>query len=700
MLTLSNISKIYKNKHRLVHALDDINLSFPNKGLVFILGESGAGKSTLLNLISLQEKQTKGKIYIEGKDTTSLKKNKLGILRSSYFGIIFQDLNLINDFNVFQNIAIAKQIRHEEVNKEEIVQLFNKLQLDESLLYEKVGNLSGGQRQRIAIIRALIKDPKVIICDEPTGSLDSKNATSIFEILKEISKEKLVIVVSHNELLANKYADRIIKLELGHIVDDIDKNNSSLSKIDESDITNIDIDKLKTTHLNFKTTIKLAFNSFKKNIVRLIFAMFTTFISLAVFLCAFTLSTINESDVETSIYKYFDLRYDTMHISTDSDTSLIKEFYPFTSDEVNIIEENYNNEDLIFRYKSLSSIRLIYQNSEDLPYISLPINQITYLTPDQLDTLGFTLNGAYPKDSLDENIVEISISKTIFNLLENVYDMEFDDDFINDLIGKEVRLNFLNQFDSLSEKTYKIVSIIDTNFNNSFIDPNDKNFKNEINDNFNFSLDNCVFVSESFSESIKQLSTEVELISILVNNYHPTEILESVKEVINLRNANSDIENVIYNPYIYSPLSNTINHMNNLLMPSNALTSMLYIFSGALFIAVLITYSTFIIANIESRSSDIRILRSLGCNELSLYNIFALEGFFIVLILTIIAIIPYFIGLKSFVEYVLVGFPILDVFYSNSYIPIISTLAVFVVLTLIITAVMFIIKCSKKTIKD
>ena len=700
MLTLSNISKIYKNKHRLVHALDDINLSFPNKGLVFILGESGAGKSTLLNLISLQEKQTKGKIYIEGKDTTSLKKNKLGILRSSYFGIIFQDLNLINDFNVFQNIAIAKQIKHEEVNKEEIVQLFNKLQLDESLLYEKVDNLSGGQRQRIAIIRALIKDPKVIICDEPTGSLDSKNATSIFEILKEISKEKLVIVVSHNELLANKYADRIIKLELGHIVDDIDKNNSSLSKIDESDITNIDIDKLKTTHLNFKTTIKLAFNSFKKNIVRLIFAMFTTFISLAVFLCAFTLSTINESDVETSIYKYFDLRYDTMHISTDSDTSLIKEFYPFTSDEVNIIEENYNNEDLIFRYKSLSSIRLIYQNSEDLPYISLPINQITYLTPDQLDTLGFTLNGAYPKDSLDENIVEISISKTIFNLLENVYDMEFDDDFINDLIGKEVRLNFLNQFDSLSEKTYKIVSIIDTNFNNSFIDPNDKNFKNEINDNFNFSLDNCVFVSESFSESIKQLSTEVELISILVNNYHPTEILESVKEVINLRNANSDIENVIYNPYIYSPLSNTINHMNNLLMPSNALTSMLYIFSGALFIAVLITYSTFIIANIESRSSDIRILRSLGCNELSLYNIFALEGFFIVLILTIIAIIPYFIGLKSFVEYVLVGFPILDVFYSNSYIPIISTLAVFVVLTLIITAVMFIIKCSKKTIKD
>ena len=255
MLTLSNISKIYKNKHRLVHALDDINLSFPNKGLVFILGESGAGKSTLLNLISLQEKQTKGKIYIEGKDTSSLKKNKLGILRSSYFGIIFQDLNLINDFNVFQNIAIAKQIKHEEVNKEEIVQLFNKLQLDESLLYEKVDNLSGGQRQRIAIIRALIKDPKVIICDEPTGSLDSKNATSIFDILKEISKEKLVIVVSHNELLANKYADRIIKLELGHIVDDIDKNNSSLSKIDESDITNIDIDKLKTTHLNFKTTI-------------------------------------------------------------------------------------------------------------------------------------------------------------------------------------------------------------------------------------------------------------------------------------------------------------------------------------------------------------------------------------------------------------------------------------------------------------
>ena len=187
MLTLSHIYKTYKNKSRLVNALNDINLTFPNNGLVFILGESGAGKSTLLNLISLQERQSKGNIYIKGKDTLSLSNKKLSTLRSSYFGIIFQDLNLINDFNVYQNIAIAKQIKHEKVNDKEILDLFDKLQLDKSLLYEKVNNLSGGQKQRIEIIRALIKDPKVIICDEPTGSLDNKNATAIFDILKNIA---------------------------------------------------------------------------------------------------------------------------------------------------------------------------------------------------------------------------------------------------------------------------------------------------------------------------------------------------------------------------------------------------------------------------------------------------------------------------------------------------------------------------------
>ena len=572
MLTLSNISKIYKNKHRLVHALDDINLSFPNKGLVFILGESGAGKSTLLNLISLQEKQTKGKIYIEGKDTSSLKKNKLGILRSSYFGIIFQDLNLINDFNVFQNIAIAKQIKHEEVNKEEIVQLFNKLQLDESLLYEKVDNLSGGQRQRIAIIRALIKDPKVIICDEPTGSLDSKNATSIFDILKEISKEKLVIVVSHNELLANKYADRIIKLELGHIVDDIDKNNSSLSKIDESDITNIDIDKLKTTHLNFKTTIKLAFNSFKKNIVRLIFAMFTTFISLAVFSSGMTLYAYNEEEVllkQAAIDGFTYLKLIDM-----KDAELASDSNKYTIEDVNYAEKIFDNKIIIGNYTP-------FKNYINWSNKGLEPPRIAYCGQNNFNELSFDYIGDYPNENN-----EVGISDQTLKNYYRMYNLNFNNDY-ESYVGSKINI----------EDEELIISMIFSS--NSFTASSNQKEK--------IGLQNTLFLSKdkyelycqeyySFSDRIFVLTNQNDLYK------KANEFYQYINSTYTPKNRN--LYETIYN--------------NSLLSISNFIDVYGLYFSiiGSIFVfAAIISFVTFIISIIQKNKNNIRILKSLGMNS-------------------------------------------------------------------------------------
>ena len=574
MLTLSNISKIYKNKHRLVHALDDINLSFPNKGLVFILGESGAGKSTLLNLISLQEKQTKGKIYIEGKDTASLKKNKLGILRSSYFGIIFQDLNLINDFNVFQNIAIAKQIKHEEVNKEEIVQLFNKLQLDESLLYEKVDNLSGGQRQRIAIIRALIKDPKVIICDEPTGSLDSKNATSIFDILKEISKEKLVIVVSHNELLANKYADRIIKLELGHIVDDIDKNNSSLSKIDESDITNIDIDKLKTTHLNFKTTIKLAFNSFKKNIVRLIFAMFTTFISLAVFSSGMTLYAYNEEEVLLKQAATDGFTYLKLIDMKDAVTANNANKYSF---------EDVKTANKIFDNKIIISSPTPFENYINWSNKGLKPPLAAYCNENNFNQLSFNYIGTYPNE---DNKVGIS-DQTLKNYYK-LYNLNFNNDY-ESYLGSKINI----------EDEELIISMIfsSNNFTAS------SSIQKE-----NLGLQNTLFLSKEryeiycqdkyyyYSDRIFVLTNQNDLYK------KANEFYQYVNSTYTPRNRN--LYETIYN--------------NSLLSISNFIDVYGLYFSiiGSIFVfAAIISFVTFIISIIQKNKNNIRILKSLGMNS-------------------------------------------------------------------------------------
>ena len=214
MLTLSHIYKTYKNKSRLVNALNDINLTFPNNGLVFILGESGAGKSTLLNLITLQDKPSKGKIIIDDIDVNNLTNKDKANIRSSYFGIVFQDYNLIDDFTVYENIKFVLDLQNKPSNKSIVEDMLTKLSLPLDIIDEKVNNLSGGQKQRIAIIRALIKDSRVIVCDEPTGNLDDDNAYQLMDILKNIAKDRLVIVVSHNELLANKYASRIIKTSM------------------------------------------------------------------------------------------------------------------------------------------------------------------------------------------------------------------------------------------------------------------------------------------------------------------------------------------------------------------------------------------------------------------------------------------------------------------------------------------------------
>lgn len=172
---------------------------------------------TLLNILTLQETPTSGKYFVDNLDTSTLKSYELDFLRSSYFGIVFQNLNLINNFTVFQNISLALNIQGKSIEESIIVSTLKQLNLREEILYEKVENLSGGQKQRIAIARTLLKNPNVLVCDEPTGSVDEKNAIEIMEILKVISKDKLVIVVSHNLYLSEKYADKIITISNGEI---------------------------------------------------------------------------------------------------------------------------------------------------------------------------------------------------------------------------------------------------------------------------------------------------------------------------------------------------------------------------------------------------------------------------------------------------------------------------------------------------
>ena len=223
MLELKNLTKVYKTsrKEKTV-AVNNVSLQFPSTGMIFVTGKSGSGKSTLLNMIGTLDNITSGEIIVDGVNFKEFGHKDFQEYRSSYLGFVFQDFLLLDEFTVYENISLALKLSGSE-DEEYLQEIVKHVELEDKL--DKFPNeLSGGQRQRVAIARSLVKRPKMLLCDEPTGNLDFKTSKQILDILKEESKTKLVIIVSHNSEDAENYADRIIELADGSIIKDYTKN--------------------------------------------------------------------------------------------------------------------------------------------------------------------------------------------------------------------------------------------------------------------------------------------------------------------------------------------------------------------------------------------------------------------------------------------------------------------------------------------
>jgi ABC-type lipoprotein export system ATPase subunit len=225
MIKIERVSKVYKskNKEKCV-AIKDISLTLEDEGFVFIIGKSGSGKTTLLGLIGGLDNITKGDIVINGNSINSLKYKDLISYRNQMIGYIFQDFHLIDELTVEENIALALDLQNLKYTTE-VAEALKNVDLEG---YEKryPKELSGGEKQRVAIARALVKNPKIILADEPTGNLDTKTTTQILNLLKRLSKERLVLMVSHNLSDATNYADRIIELSGGKIINDYIRNEN------------------------------------------------------------------------------------------------------------------------------------------------------------------------------------------------------------------------------------------------------------------------------------------------------------------------------------------------------------------------------------------------------------------------------------------------------------------------------------------
>ncbi|MBR0374721.1 MAG: ATP-binding cassette domain-containing protein [Mogibacterium sp.] len=232
MLTLQNVDKyFYRHKSNQIHVINDTSLEFGETGLTALLGPSGCGKTTLLNVIGGLDKVDRGKIYINGERITGRTAGTVDKIRNLNIGYIFQNYNLINTMTVFDNVAMVLKmvgIKDKDEIKEKVEYA---LDLVGMYRYRKryADMLSGGERQRVGIARAIVKNPSIIIADEPTGNLDSANTLEVMNIIKAISREKLVILVTHEEDLANFYADRIIRLKDGKVIsDEINQNIEGL----------------------------------------------------------------------------------------------------------------------------------------------------------------------------------------------------------------------------------------------------------------------------------------------------------------------------------------------------------------------------------------------------------------------------------------------------------------------------------------
>ncbi len=233
MLEIRNITKVYRSKTgEEVRALDNVSITFPESGMVFILGKSGSGKSTLLNVMGGLDGYDEGEFIIKGKSSKDFVGSDFDAYRNTFIGFIFQEYNMLDDFSVGANIGLALELQGKKATNEAVGAILEKVDL---LNYakRKPNELSGGQKQRVAIARALVKEPEIIMADEPTGALDSNTGKQIFDTLKELSRQKLVLVVSHDRDFAEKYADRIIELADGKVIEDVTKHEHLPERISD-----------------------------------------------------------------------------------------------------------------------------------------------------------------------------------------------------------------------------------------------------------------------------------------------------------------------------------------------------------------------------------------------------------------------------------------------------------------------------------
>ncbi|MDN6519190.1 MAG: ABC transporter ATP-binding protein, partial [Enterococcus sp.] len=283
MLELRDIKKQYKVGNTVTKALDGVSVAFRQQEFVAILGESGSGKTTLLNVIGGLDQYDSGDMVINGKSTKDFKDKDWDAYRNNSIGFIFQSYNLIGHQGIIDNLELGMTLSgvSKKERRKKAEEALERVGLTEHM-HKKPSQLSGGQMQRVAIARALANDPDILLCDEPTGALDSQTSVQIMNLIQEVAKDKLVVMVTHNADLANKYADRTISFADGQVTDDSNPHVEGKKK-EPFD--------LKHTKMTFLTALRLSFNNIRTKKGRTFLTAFASSIGIISIAIVLSLST-------------------------------------------------------------------------------------------------------------------------------------------------------------------------------------------------------------------------------------------------------------------------------------------------------------------------------------------------------------------------------------------------------------------------
>ena len=658
MLKLENVSKIYYTNGIVATGISKVNLELNIGEFVVITGESGSGKSTLLNVISGIDSYEEGEMYINGKETSHYTEKDFEEYRKKYIANIFQSFNLINSYTVYQNVELVLLLngyKRRQIKKK-VLDIIDKVGLTK-FKNTKVSKLSGGQKQRVAIARAIVKDTPIIVADEPTGNLDTKSAYEIIELLKNVAKDKLVVIVTHNIEQVEKYATRIIKMHDGRMIQNTEiKNINEDSKITQASGKNITIPN------QYRLGIRNTFNIFSKFI--LLFIVFT-FMSVA-FLSEYSAFKLVEHSTEESSGYSANLR----DISKERILINKQNREPFTEDDYNKIKQLSNidyiveddislDTEFILRNDTLNTYGYIkdinnFKGNLDIgrmpennDEIIFKANKDDYTITQMLDeTLNseFSLQKSYREGDTIRTVKIVGIQ---YNENNTIYDRTF---YVSNEVKKVVRSYVHNQYSDmktlLNDKYVQYNIEISENVEPGTAIVNDDlkyQFKNNkiINQNINISVSNIYYednidltITKTFTKSnLKKLTGYTDY------SYYQNAI------IINPDDYNSLYDKPSYQSSVYvkdaSIIDQTMSELENLgLKPKKATdfkveyeseSQIVKIFKVVItiFVIIVVFFISYLIISIILKSRNIyyTTLRMLGATSKSTRKILNIELF-------------------------------------------------------------------------